>query len=182
MNRILYWLKAILKLKEKEDLKADSEAYITRIEENTERLWSMLENVLECYSNKACQCAYPRFRQLVSIDCSETGDSYYVSETEGLLHHAKPYFNVKPIDRGSENVRELWTCKKCGSEYEFGWSDFSIRVDRSYLRVKTLKVAELGRAITEPIPLYVGAFGHSTPRARFKRVGIKQLKLYLLEE
>jgi hypothetical protein len=109
---------------------------ITRITENTDKLWKFLEKTLAFYNEKGCQCAFPRFRQIVSIDCVDTGSSFYASETEGFIGFARNYFTTVKLATGPEAQNELWTCNKCGSVYSYGWADFSIHVNRSILKIK----------------------------------------------
>jgi hypothetical protein len=45
------------------------EANEKRIRENTDQLWKFIEELLVDFNNQSCQCAFPRFRQIVGIDC-----------------------------------------------------------------------------------------------------------------
>lgn len=158
-----------------------SEAII-KLEDETEKLWTYIKETLEFYDSIACPCAFPRFHQYASIDCLDFGASFYMSETESFLHYCISYFDVQEMDKGDEVYRAIYTCKKCGSTYEYGWSDFSIRVSRAYLKIRSLKAEQVGLTAKEPIPFYIGLFGHSLPdQDRFKRVGPTDLITYLRE-
>ncbi len=70
---------------------------------------------------------------------------------------------MSTMEKGKEAYNELWCCNKCGSLYDYGWSDFSIHVNRAFLKIKELKTTDAGAAPRLPVPLYVGVFGHSFP-------------------
>jgi len=155
----------------------------SHIQMQADKLWNLIEETLVYYNTVACQCAFPRFRQYVGIDCSDTGDSYYVSETETFISCSKKYFNIEQLTpiRGGENSIAIYTCKKCSTTFEFGWSDFSIHVDRSYLTLKDKKVDDIGADIQTQIPVLLGPFGHSYPVNAFDKVDLETLKEYMLE-
>ena len=76
-----------------------------------------------------------------------------------------------------------WICKKCRSSYEFGWSDFSIYVERQKLKLTDLKTELIGLPITKPIPLYLGLAGHSYPsRQEITSVSFDEFKKYMTEQ
>ncbi len=134
-----------------------------RIRENTDQLWKFIEEVLVDFNNQSCQCAFPRFRQIVSINCVDYHKSFYCSETEGFIDRARNYFTITKTETGPEAYNEVWCCNKCGSLYDFGWSDFSIHVSRAFLKNTELKTTDIGAEPQLPIPLYVGIFGHTFP-------------------
>lgn len=134
-----------------------------RIRENTDQLWKFIEELLVDFNNQSCQCAFPRFRQIVSIDCVDYRKSFYCSETEGFISSARNYFTITKTETGNEAYNESWCCNKCGSLYDYGWSDFSIHVSRGFLKIKELKPTDIGAEVQVPIPLYVGIFGHTFP-------------------
>lgn len=154
-----------------------------QIKINTNKLWEQIEKTLEYYNAHACQCAFPRFRQYTSIDCGDTGNSFYVAETEAFISLGKKYFNIQSLvpERGGECSLAIYTCKKCGSTYEFGWSDFSIYINRSYLKLKEKKVNDIGGDLLTPIPVFVGPFGHSYPDNLFTKKDMEVLIKYLKE-
>jgi hypothetical protein len=156
---------------------------INQIQIDTEKLWTQVERTLAFYDNHACPCAFPRFRQYASIDCVDTGNSFYVSETEAFISRSSRYFDIQTLtpEQGGECSLAIYTCKKCGSTYEFGWSDFSIHVSRSYLKLKEKKVSDIGSAPLTPIPVFVGPFGHSYPDKAFAKTDLERLTKYLEE-
>jgi len=115
---------------------------------------------LENYQSQACQCAYPRYRQLLAIDCVDTGSSFSCYETELLIELSKPYFNWS---KDNFHISDQWTCLKCGSTYSYEWQDFSISVSRQTIKLVTLKTTEVGKPALKPIPLYLGLSGHAFP-------------------
>ncbi|HET6252966.1 MAG TPA: hypothetical protein VFE32_02765 [Puia sp.] len=153
---------------------------IIKLEEETEKLWKAIEETLKYYDKIACLCAFPRFRQYAGIDCVDFRASFYMSETEAFLHHCNPYFDVHQTDKGDEVCRAIYTCKKCGSTYDYGWSDFSIRVSRTYLKIKELKAVQVGSEAKDPISYYIGLFGHKLPdQGRFKKVELADFITYV---
>lgn len=153
---------------------------VEQIHEDTNRLWTMLRETVEYYKSLSCPCAFPRFIQYTSIDCDETHNSFYMSETEGFIQSSGDCFVSKEIDKGDECYKAIYTCKICGSTYIKAWSDFSIRVDRTYMKPIQLKAQQIGAETEMPIPFFVGLFGHSSPdRAGFKHVDYDTFKSYI---
>jgi RNA polymerase subunit RPABC4/transcription elongation factor Spt4 len=122
----------------------------------------LFTKVLEGYHEHACQCAYPRYRQLMAIDCVDWGKSFSCYETELLIELSKPYFNWSANNLNPDNT---WICKTCGSTYSYEWQDFSISVNRQTVKIVELKTKELGKQAMKPIPLFLGLSGHSFPPA-----------------
>lgn len=152
------------------------------IQSAANELWKMLEEILQFYYADGCACQYPRFHQYVKMDCTDTGKSFYMSETEGFIELARPYFTIQEIAAASENYRSEYTCNTCGSVYICGWSDFSIHVSRTYLKIVDKKAEDRGAGAVVPMPFYVGLFGHALPpREDFVKVDAETLKKYLLE-
>ena len=147
------------------------------------KLVELLKSAFEIYDSKLCQCAYPRFRQIVQIDCSESGNSFKCYETEILIGLSKKNFNVTQSDLKDEVTNEKWECKKCNSIYEFGWSDFSIAVEREKLKLIELKTESIGKETIKPIPLYIGLHGHSyPPKTEMYSAEFSQFEKYILEK
>lgn len=114
------------------------------------------------YNGDSCACQYPRFIQLVGIDCLAYGHSFKAWETSLLIKAVKPYFNTSPI-MSSENYSEKWTYKRYQSEFTLNWRDLSLQVDRDVLKLHQLNAPPIGKETLTPIPLYVGLYGHSYP-------------------
>lgn len=151
-----------------------------RIRENTDLLWKYIEELLIDFNRQSCLCSFPRFRQIVSIDCTDYGKSFYCSETEGFISNARKYFTTTKAETGGEAYNEEWCCNKCGSLYDYGWSDFSIHVERSVLKIKELKTTDIGAEPQLPIPLFVGVFGHSFPgKDQLTPVDFETFKTYI---
>jgi len=146
-------------------------------------LSTRIENILEFYDSHSCQCAFPRFRQYTSIDSADTGNSFYVNETEAFIDNCGKYFDIKKMtpERGGECYLSMYTCKKCGSIFEYGWSDFSIHISRSYLKLKEKKVNDIGAEPINPIPVFVGPMGHSYLENAFVKKDLEELTQYLQE-
>ncbi len=153
---------------------------VEQIQEATNRLWALLRETVEYYKSVACPCAFPRFIQYTSIDCRETHNSFYTSETEGFIQTSGDCFEGKEIDKDDECYKAIYTCKTCGSTYLNAWSDFSIRVSRTYLKPIELKAKQIGADAEQPTPFFVGLFGHSYPdRADFKHLGFDEFRGYV---
>ena len=160
---------------------AQDDDRVKAIQEATQNLWDAIGKTLEYYNEKSCQCAFPRFRQYTSIDCVDTRDSYYMSETEGFIAYAKEYFTVTSPDGNGQSPYSTYTCNTCGSIFDFEWQDFSIHVNRSCLKLREHKVADIGAAPIEPIPFHVGPFGHSFPKENFQKWDLEPLIQYFRE-
>ena len=103
----------------------------------------MLEKVAErYYQGDSCACQHPRFTQIVGINCVDFVKSFKAWETTLLISKFKKNFEIETLEKGPENLNEKWTCKKCKSEFNFGWSDFSIAVEREVLLPIDIKTNE----------------------------------------
>lgn len=161
--------------------KAREQAY-RAIQDSANKLWNQVEETMKYYNEVSCPCAFPRFRQFTSIDCTDYGASFYMSETEGFIRYARPYFDIQEVEKGMECYRAVYTCKKCGSTFDAGWSDFSIHVSRMFLKPITLTATQVGADIKNPIPFFVGLFGHKYPeRSLFEKVDFETFTSYIRE-
>lgn len=133
---------------------------------NHERVKQLFITTLDFYNSKHCQCAYPRFQQIISIDCADTGNSFKCYDTDLLIDLSKSYFVSEKSELNDECTNEKWTCKKCSSIYEYGWSDFSIYVERQKLKLIDLKINLIGKQIENPTPVFLGLMGHSYPNEK----------------
>ncbi|MFT3793205.1 hypothetical protein [Flavobacterium sp.] len=148
-----------------------------------DRLRLLLDKAIEKYNAISCPCAFPRYLQLTGINCTKSGNSFVCYETDLLISKSKPFFDIGESTRTDENRNEKWTCKKCGSVYEFGWSDFSIHVNRQKLEPAALKVDPVGKPVQNPIPLFMGLWGHSYPsKSQMTTVDYEEFEKYILEE
>jgi len=96
---------------------------------------------------------------------------------------AKDYFDITQSSLKGEATNEKWICKEWGSTYAYGWSDFSIYVERQKLKLAGLKTALIGLPTIKPIPLYLGLAGHSYPsRGEIISVSFDEFKKYITEQ
>jgi uncharacterized delta-60 repeat protein len=110
------------------------------------RTSELLEKVAEkYYQGDSCACQHPRFIQIVGINCVDFRKSFKAWETTLLISKVKKNFEIETLEKGTENSNEKWTCKKCKSEFNFGWSDFSIAVEREVLLPIDIKTNENGK-------------------------------------
>lgn len=148
-----------------------------------EQVKELFNDSLKIYNSHHCQCAFPRFQQIISIDCTNTGNSFKCYDTDLLIRMSKNYFEITESSLKDEVTNEKWICKKCGSSYEFGWSDFSISVERPKLKLTDLKTELIGLQVAKPIPLYLGLAGHSYPsRDVITIVSFDKFKEYMTEQ
>jgi hypothetical protein len=148
-----------------------------------EQVKNLFAASLSNYNKENCQCAYPRFQQIIGIDCSNTGNSFKCYDTDLLISMSKIYFDISKSELTDENTNEKWTCKKCGSTYEYGWSDFSIYVERQKLKLTNLTTQLIGQQPIIPIPLYLGLAGHSyPPRSEITSVSFEAFENYMTEK
>ncbi len=142
---------------------SDIEKRNIEFKHNHDKVKQLFLKTLDFYNSKHCQCAYPRFQQIIRINCADTGNSFKCYDTDLLIDLSKPYFYTEKSELSDEITNEKWTCKKCSSTYEYGWSDFSIYVERQKLKLVDLKTNQTGKQTEIPIPLFLGLMGHSYP-------------------
>ncbi len=148
-----------------------------------EQVKELFNDSLNIYNSQDCQCAFPRFQQIISIDCSNTGNSFKCYDTDLLISMSKNYFDITESSLKDEVTNEKWICKRCGSSYEFGWSDFSIYVERQKLKLVDLKTELIGLSTIKPIPLYLGLAGHSYPsKEEITSVSFDKFRQYMTEQ
>ncbi len=148
------------------------------------RTSELLEKVAEIYyQGDSCACQHPRFIQIVGINCVDFGKSFKAWETTLLISKVKENFEIETLEKGPENSNEKWTCKKCESEFNFGWSDFSIAVEREVLLPINIKTNENGKKAEKPIPLFAGLYGHSYPsKKEIDSVEFETFEKYIMEK
>jgi len=144
----------------------------------------LIDKAIEFYFyENSCACQYPRFLQIAGINCSDYSETFKSLETSLLLNKVKKYYNVELLENGKECFNEKWTCKKCNSVYYFGWSDFSIAIEREFLKPIDLKVTKRGLIALKPIPLYAGLYGYSYPSSNeIECVDFESFEKYILEK
>lgn len=172
--------------------KAETKKYLTdaEIEQGNkefmvkyEQVANLFSDSLAIYNSEYCQCAFPRFQQIIGIDCRDTGNSFKCHDTDLLISMSRKYFDITSSTLSDEVTNEKWTCKNCGSLYEYGWSDFSIYVERQKLKLIDLKSATKGLPITKPIALYLGLAGHSYPsRQLITNTTFEEFRKYMTEQ
>ena len=173
----------LFKKKNQKIIEKEVEAINAEFSIKQEKVKALLAIALENYNSKSCQCAFPRFQQLVGLDCAKTGNSFMCFETELLISQAAKYFVISESSLNDECTNKKWTCRSCNSIYEFGWSDFSIHISREKLELIELKVELIGKLIKEPLPLFMGLIGHSYPsKNQIIQVELEEFKKYILEE
>ena len=149
-------------------------------EEAYEKVRQLFVKRLEEYQQVSCQCAFPRYRQILGIDCVDMTGSFSCYETEMLIELSKPYFNWS---NDNYHINPEWICKKCGSTYAYEWQDFSISVSRQTIKITNLNTTLLGRPTLKPVPLYLGLSGHAfPPETEVKRATYEELEAYINEE
>jgi hypothetical protein len=152
------------------------------MEERFEKVSALFTRCFQHYYDTQCQCAFPRYHQIISIDCVETGDSFSCHETEMLIEMSKPYFDIQLGPKGYEGNHQVWTCKKCGSSYTNDWEDFSIAVSRRTMKAIETKVPLTGKPAVKPIPLFLGLSGHSfPPQTEMVPVSYEDFEAYMVE-
>jgi hypothetical protein len=149
-----------------------------------EKAKKLFLSTLELYYSKYCQCAYPRFQQMIRIDLRNyKKGSFKCYDTDLLIDLSKKYFDIDQSQLNDEITNQIWTCKKCGSIYEYGWSDFSIYVERQKLKLIELKTNSIGRETKKPIPVFLGLMGHSYPdKTEIKNVEFEEFENYMTEK
>lgn len=147
-------------------------------------LFSRLEEILDFYTEKSCPCGFPRFKQIVSIDCIEQNALFTCRETEGLIKlcRERDLYETEIIDADFQSDTEYWTCKTCGTRYLWGWSDSSTKIDRQYLKPVIEQGESIGAEAASPIPLFGGFFGKKLPSNRlWIQVSSEEMARYFTE-
>lgn len=143
----------------------------------------LYEAAFEMYYSTSCQCAFPRYQQIVGIDCFNFSSSFKCFDAEMLIGFSRPYFYIEKSDMKDEIKNEKWICKRCSSTYEYGWQDLSIAVEREKLALTELKLNSIGKPVLKPIPIYIGLRGHSYPsKSEITKVEYDEFKRYLMEK
>lgn len=151
--------------------------------EKAEIVTQIYKKAIINYTNKGCFCAFPRFQQIIGIDCTSTHNSFKCFDTEILMGLIKEHFDIENSEQNDECTNKKWTCKNCKSTYEYGWSDFSIHIDRQKLKLVELKTISQGKPTENPIPIFVGLIGHSYPDySVIKSVDEETFRKYICEE
>ena len=146
-------------------------------QERANNLWKALEETVAYYNHESCPCAFPRFRQIVGIDCVDYGGSFYFSETEGFIAVSTEQYPQNP-----ENGLQV-ICKTCGSVWWKEWQDFSIHISRTVMKPETLKANDIGADPVTPIPFNYGPVGHKNPdRSLFQHMELDVFVKYLKEK
>lgn len=163
----------------KEETEQRNKEFMARFEQ----VKNLFISSLAAYNAENCPCAYPRFQQIIGIDCRDTGNSFKCFETDLLINLSKAGFDIEKSQLTDECTNEKWTCRKCGSTYEYGWSDFSIYVERQKLKLVHLAASPKGKPAVHPIPLYLGLMGHSYPsKTEITSVDFGAFENYLTEK
>ncbi len=151
---------------------------------NHEKVKHLFLTTLNFYNSKHCQCAYPRFQQIISIDlCNYRNASFKCYDTDLFIDLSKQYFDIEQSELKDENTNQKWVCKKCASTYEYGWSDFSIYVERQKLKLIDLKTNPIGKQTEIPISVFLGLMGHSYPSEKeIRGVEYEYFESYITEK
>ncbi len=162
---------------------SDIEQSISEFNSKYEKTKNIFLKVLKNYNSEYCQCAFPRFQQIIGIDCLKTGKSFKCWETELLINLSKEYFTIEKSELTDECENKIWRCKKCDSKYEYGWTDLSRLVERQKLKLINLKTKQIGEPIITPIPLFLGVRGHSlTEKTEIINVEFAEFEKYITEK
>ena len=144
---------------------------------------TILIDSLEIYNRMYCQCAYPRYHQIINLVLDGTGKSFKCYDTDLLIDLSKKYFDIENSELNDENKNQKWVCKKCSSTYEYGWSDFSIYVERQKLKLTNLNTQLIGKQAKKPIPIFLGLMGHSYPaKNEVINVNFEEFEKYMTEK
>jgi hypothetical protein len=116
----------------------------------------VLPRVLEAWE-RGCFCSSPAFVRLVSLDLGPVA----LADAQVLIREIieKRFQQDGPTDdHHSGDAVHRYSCPQCATKCEVIWEQFSINMDRSFVRWITPRVGD------EPtVPYLVGFYGHGTP-------------------
>ena len=150
----------------------------------TRELFLAAEHILDFYTGDACPCSFPRFIQVVSLDCMDMDLLFTCRETEAFLKlcRERDLYSVEDIDADFQSDTEYWTCNTCGSRFLWGWSDTSVKIDRQYLKPVIIRAEKIGAGAANPIPLFGGFFGKNPPSDKmWIQVGSEDMIKYFVQ-
>lgn len=107
--------------------------------EQVEKYKQKLKEVIDFYYSVACPCAFPRFRQLVSIDCFNTEGTFYLYETNLLIREVM----TNRFEIQKENNDVFVSCNVCDSKYIIDGDEFGFLVQRLVLKMIDKKVEDI---------------------------------------
>ena len=150
-----------------------------------------LRDVLPALLHAGCPCRFPRYVYLVGFNFQtyHTGP-VCCRDTEELVHGSY-YGTTGFLDQRSERViadsrHRDYQCKVCGAAWEAVFTDYSIHMYRSYLRLCSRVLADIGADVVLPFPVCGGFFGFSqhdieTCSQNFRQVTVEDCMTYLTQ-
>jgi len=118
-------------------------------------------SLLPILASHGCPCRFPRFVFLVGFNFQD----YKVNpvacvDTEELVvasYHGQHAFLRRESQRQvQDSTHTCYVCEVCGALWEGVFTDYSISMFRSYLRLESSVLAPLGPAPTFPFPVSKG--------------------------
>lgn len=143
---------------------------------------SAIKELLEYYNIIKCPCAFPRFRQIASVNFGNYGHKLFLSyDTEILISNLLKYYKIGPLREIDHVQTHQLICKKCSSVFRTNWEDFSINFNREYMELIELKTEDIGADIDNKIPIYLGYYGNILPDQYFENVDLDTFINYMKE-
>ena len=122
--------------------------------------------LLPVLAARGCPCRFPRFVFLVGFNFQD----YKVgpvacADTEELVtasfHGPNAFLRQESQRQVLDSTHTLYKCKTCDASWEGVFTDYSIHMFRSYLRLKSPISQSLGAAPSFPFPISKGFRGFS---------------------
>ena len=150
-----------------------------------------LGDVLPSLLRHGCPCRFPRFVYLVGFNfqdynagpvcCQATEELVY-----GSYHGSSAFLDQRSEWLDADSTQRDYQCKVCGAGWEMVFTDYSINLDRSYLKLKSRVLADIGADAVLPFPVSGGISGFSqedidTCTKNFKQALVDECFNYLIQ-
>jgi hypothetical protein len=121
-------------------------------------------SVIPLLLKNGCPCRYPRFVNIVAFNYQDFGTGPVAcGDTEQLVGAAiegqAAFLKLQSEEQVQDSTHRRYQCTRCGAFWEYVFTDYSISMYRTYLRLLTEPGPALGASVSLPIPISTGLRG-----------------------